>query len=228
MLAVSTAVAERTGGGPAGSRLGEELLELAVELVRDQGHERLSLREVQRRAGVSPAAAYRHYSNREALLLAVGQRASALLSDSIAAAVEAVAAPQDDGTAAAVVAEARLRAGVMAYLDFAATEPGLFRTVTLTGEHPERLINPEEASRGSSGRGPFQLLRDRLGELAAAGVLVRPEPAWNDVVVWAATHGMAVLRLDGPLRFLDKSDAEAAVDRLLDLILAGLTHSPPD
>lgn len=211
----------------AGAGLRDSLLGIATQLVREHGHEKLSLREVQRLAGVSPAAAYRHYRNRDALLIAVGQRSSALLSDHIAAAIGAVDADRArDTSGAATIAVARLRAGIRAYLAFASTEPGLFATVTMTGERPEDLADPAQASRGTSTRGPFQLLRDRLDELGAVNILIQPDRAWTDVAVWAATHGMAVLMLDGPLRYLTKTDAEAAIDRLVDLVVAGLTTPP--
>jgi AcrR family transcriptional regulator len=203
-----------------------DLLEHAVALTREQGPDALSLREVQRRSGVSPAAAYRHYRDREALLFAVGQRASALLGDHIQSAVDAVPAPgPDTGPDAQAFARARLRAGVEAYLDFMRREPGLFRAVFLTGEDPEHLIEPDPASRGAGGRGPYQLLRDSLDELAAVGVPDEEAAPWSDVTVWAATHGLAVLMLDGPLRFLDEDQAHAATERLLDVVLSGLERT---
>jgi AcrR family transcriptional regulator len=210
---------------PRRTDLRADLLEHAVALTREQGPDALSLREVQRRSGVSPAAAYRHYRDREALLFAVGQRASALLGDHIQAALDAVPAPGNTGPDIQSFALARLRAGIEAYLDFMRREPGLFRAVFLTGEDPEHLIEPDSASRGAGGRGPYQLLRDSLDELVDVGVLAEAAAPWSDVVVWAATHGLAVLMLDGPLRFLDEDQAHAATERLLDVVLSGLART---
>jgi AcrR family transcriptional regulator len=201
-------------------------------LTRERGPDAVSLREVQRRAGVSSAAAYRHYRDREALLFAVGQHASVLLADHIQAALDNVPKPGPDparhGPEASRLVVARLRAGITAYLDFMRAEPGLFRAVFLTGEAPEDLTNPDPASRGVGGRGPYQLLQDCLDDLVAVGVLPEPDAPWSDVAVWAATHGLAVLMLDGPLRFLDDGQAHAATERLIDVILAGLAHPSPD
>jgi hypothetical protein len=47
------------------------------------------------------------------------------------------------------------------------------------------------------------------------------------VAVWTATYGLAVLRLDGPLRHLTEDEYRAATERQLDLILAGLANDPP-
>ena len=47
------------------------LVRAAMELLEESGETALSLRAVARRAGVSPAAPYRHYADREALVSAV-------------------------------------------------------------------------------------------------------------------------------------------------------------
>ena len=48
--------------------LRDALVEAAVDVVREGGPEALSLRELARRVGVSHAAAYRHFADREALV----------------------------------------------------------------------------------------------------------------------------------------------------------------
>jgi AcrR family transcriptional regulator len=57
----------------------EALVEAAVEVVREGGPEALSLRELARRVGVSHAAAYRHFADRDALVDAVAEQAMAAL-----------------------------------------------------------------------------------------------------------------------------------------------------
>ena len=55
--------------------LRDALVEAAVDVVREGGPEALSLRELARRVGVSHAAAYRHFADREALVDVVAERA---------------------------------------------------------------------------------------------------------------------------------------------------------
>ena len=55
--------------------LRQSLLDHAVELARSGGPDAVVLRDVQRLAGVSNSAAYRHYSDRGALLAAVTEYA---------------------------------------------------------------------------------------------------------------------------------------------------------
>src|SRR5258706_536372 len=74
------------------------LARAAMELLEESGETALSLRAVARRAGVSPAAPYRHYADREALvsaIAAVGYRELAApppsaVADRVTAAIQAL------------------------------------------------------------------------------------------------------------------------------------------
>lgn len=181
----------------------------AVALTAAHGPQRVSVREVQRKVGVSPAAAYKHYRDREALLVAVGQRASAQLADTIDTAM--------DGQSGA---EARFRAGCRAYVEFALANPGLFRAILLTDETVEQIAQPAAAAIGQSGRGPYELLQIALSQLPFGSADDAP-------LVWAACHGLAVLLLDGPLRHLDPTAQNTLIELELDLLMAGLRGIRP-
>src|ERR1700730_14389836 len=62
------------------------LRESARAILESEGLDRFSLRSVARRAGVSHAAPYRHYSSREALLADVAMKGLAELQGDVAAA----------------------------------------------------------------------------------------------------------------------------------------------
>ncbi len=100
------------------------LLAAGIDLARAGGPDAVVLREATRRVGVSPAAAYRHFADRHALLhavCAVALSTLAMAMEAELAALPADAEPADAG-------RARLRAVGMGYLRFALAEPGLFRT----------------------------------------------------------------------------------------------------
>ncbi|MDQ4503060.1 TetR/AcrR family transcriptional regulator [Sinomonas sp. ASV322] len=199
----------------------------AIAIVREEGGpDSVSLREVQRRAGVSPAAAYRHFRDREALLLAVAQESAGLLADHLAAALAAAPAPVD-----ASAARARLLAACEAYVEFATRNPGLYRAVFFSGEQIDELLSPSERARGSAGDGGYNLLVATLQDLATAtgGAAVNQ---WDPLVVWSCCHGLAMLRLDAALRALSEQDFSRARDRVLHTIagavpLETLTHGQP-
>lgn len=192
------------------------LLDAGVALARDGGPDAVVLREATRRAGVVPNAAYRHFASRQALLQAV--RAEALAS--LAVAMEKELARRRRGPDAADVARAALRAIGVAYLKFAQTEPGLFRTAFAVPGEPETASNPAMA--GRSGLNPFQLLGSALDGMMEAGVLPPGRRLGAEYLAWSAVHGLAMLALEGPLRRLTRSQTRDIGQRLLDMVEKGL------
>src|SRR6185503_12705192 len=70
-----SASAPRTESGAHTPRQ-EELLDLALALVREVGLAGLTVRKLAERAGFTEAALYRHFHNKQALLLAMVARVS--------------------------------------------------------------------------------------------------------------------------------------------------------
>lgn len=68
----------------------EALIAATVELIEERGVEQLSVREVAKRAGVSPGAPFRHFRSKTALLTAVAEQAMDRLTASVARAVSDV------------------------------------------------------------------------------------------------------------------------------------------
>lgn len=62
----------------------EALVEATIKIVEERGVEHVSVREAAKRAGVSPAAPFRHFRSKTALMTAVAEQAMARLTDAIA------------------------------------------------------------------------------------------------------------------------------------------------
>lgn len=202
------------------------LVAAGTELAREGGPAAVVLREVTRRAGVTPNAAYRHFTDKGALLRAVSLAAQSRLA---AAMEEEQSALTDDGAgdagngahhSAAALAQAKLRAVGAGYLRFAQAEPGLFRTAF--ANHVDLLEAAVEESAGPHGRTPFQLLSDALDELVDSGVLMASRRPGAEFVAWSAVHGLAMLVIDGPLRGLDTGARLTAAQRLLEMVEKGI------
>ena len=193
--------------------LRQALLEHAVDLARAGGPDAVVLRDVQRAAGVSNSAAYRHYADRQALLTAVQVHGMTMLSEYMAESLAAVPnrGPRDRR------ALARLRATGQAYVDFALAEQGLFRTAYAPGgvHHTDVDVSPE--------RHPFMILSGCIDDLVATGVLTPSRRDGLDEAAWAAVHGLAVLFLDGPLALADTNRKQLITERLLGVIAAGIS-----
>ncbi|MET7620408.1 TetR/AcrR family transcriptional regulator [Streptomyces sp. NPDC005408] len=213
-----------TTGGKARYHHGDlrnALIEAAVELATEGGPERVVLREAARSVGVSPTAAYRHFTSHGDLLEAVKIRGQQALADSMAEAVRVHPGLDDPGEEAVAKVEAIGRG----YVRFAIEHPGLYRTAFCrTPLAQSSDFNGLEAPEARPEFAAFVLLSDVLDTLVAAGRM-RPEnrPA-AEVAAWSAVHGLSLLILDGPLARLPAEQRDAVVERTLTTISAGLTR----
>ena len=192
------------------------LLDAGIELARVGGPDAVVLREATRRTGVVPNAAYRHFANRDALLLAV--RAYAL--SQVANAMEDELAKLDPASGALPYAQGSVRAIGLGYLAYAHAEPGLFKTAFTFHEGVEADSDPAKAGRG--GKNPFQLLSMALDRLAAAGGLPPERRLGAEYLAWSAVHGLALLVSEGPLHGMPAMQRQVIGQRLLDMVEKGL------
>lgn len=192
------------------------LLEAGTKLARAGGPNAVVLREATRQVGVAPNAAYRHFADRDALLHAVCSAAQAELAQAIEAEWERC--PTEGNLAE--IARAHLSAVGTGYLRFARAERGLFRTAFSVHENLQQATIPEMA--GKSGLTPFQLLGRALDELQQAGMLQPERRQGAEFLAWSAVHGLAMLLIDGPLRWLDDQQAEGIGYRVLEMVERGL------
>lgn len=178
------------------SDLADRLLDIAYDITATSGPTALSLREVQRRAGVSAATAYWHYKDRADLLLAVSRRATAELADVLVSA-----------TTHRVFSETSdLSAVCLAYMHFARDHEGLFQAVVLNSS-TEELMHPAESARGRSGLAAFEVLQRAVADFDADGG-THSDIGDIPVHVWAACHGLAVLLIDTPMAVLPEGEKE--------------------
>ncbi|MFE1591987.1 TetR/AcrR family transcriptional regulator [Nocardia sp. NPDC058705] len=180
--------------------LAAALVEAGLELTRSGGPDALTIREVTRRVGVTPNAAYRHFPDRQALLRAVS---AAIESRMAAAMVRSPTAPR-----------ASLRSVGLGYIGFALTEPGWFAVAFFgVGDtSPESVVDSPA----------YLALADALDMMVHIGDLApaaRPGATWS---CWSTVHGFAELALRGPLRHLDRAELWPLAEQAVDTVIAGL------
>ena len=193
--------------------LANALADAATEMARTGGPDAVVLRAAARAAGVSAAAAYRHFADHGELLQVVRRRAL----DSLAAAMQV---SLDEGEPLADPAEEslrRLRALGRAYIKFALTDPGLFRTAFCRPEKPV-----PGAVKAIATHGPYALLSGVLDELVEHGVLDPDRRVGAEIPAWAAVHGLATLLIDGPLAMITPEERAEAIERSSDFMLNGI------
>jgi AcrR family transcriptional regulator len=192
-----------------GDRLREEIITAASQVIGEAGDDSaLTLRGVARRLGIAAPSIYRHFTDVDELKRAVVQRSFA----EFARARDAVGG--DGGDAAA-----RLLARCRAYIGFAVANPGpyryLFSQHAPTGDPARPLV----------GLPVFQALAESIRRCQQAGLARAGEdPQLLAAQVWAALHGLILLRLNapgfpwpGPLEQM----ADQAVSRLIGLEIPG-------
>jgi AcrR family transcriptional regulator len=194
-----------TGSAYHHGNLRAALVESAVEVVRERGPDGLAVRDLARRVGVSHNAAYRHFADRDALVDVVAE----LALDGLVTAIRRRRDPVADDDPV-TQARRRLVAIGAGYVDFALTEPGLFRL--LFTAYP---VPPDHEPGGEDAEDPYGMLNAALDDLVAVGYLRREDRPGADVTCWSVVHGFAVLTTEGPLRGLQPSERSAALLSLL-------------
>jgi AcrR family transcriptional regulator len=185
--------------GPRGyhhGNLKEALIRAALDLIAQKGPAGFTFAEAARSAGVSPAAPYRHFRDRDDLLIDVARRGFDLFATALARA-------WDDGRPEAFAAFERVG---RAYLDFARKEPAYYSAMFEAGIPLD--ASPELREAGESA---FAVLRAAAEKLIARLPAERRPPALMMALhIWSLSHGIASLfgRGDAGRRTLPMSPEE--------------------
>lgn len=190
------------------------LVEEGVAVARQDGLDAVQIRDLARRVGVSHNAAYRHFRNRDELLAAISARGFGELASAMQQAVHSTSDMSDP----AARARARLRAIGREYVRYALAEPGLFKAIWTGVDLPTMASASDEAPTAN----PYMILTQVLDELVAAGALPEERRPRSEFVALSAVHGFSMLVTEGPLQVLPTSEIEQALDRLFDVVEAGL------
>ena len=183
--------------------LREALIRAALELIASKGAAGFTFAEAARYAGVSPAAPYRHFRDRDELMASVALRGFEQFEAMLTRA-------WDEGRPDGFVALERLG---KAYLDFARAEPAFFSAMFEAGIPAAANTGLREA--GDRALGVVRAAAERLcAAMPAAG---RPPALMVALHVWSMTHGIATLfaRGDAARRALPMSAAELLEAELL-------------
>lgn len=194
--------------------LREALIEAALRLIGEKGPAGFTVAEAARAAGVSPAAPYRHFRDRDELMADVATRGFQSFADALRKAWDA-------GKPSPRQAFERLG---MAYLGFAANEPATFAAMFEGGLCADDFPNMKQAADAA-----FGVLRDAC-EMMISSIPAdrRPPVLMVALHVWSLTHGIASLfaRGDRTRRPLPMSPAELLEAGVL-VYFDGLTKSAP-
>lgn len=157
------------------------LVEAVRGLVETHGPDRFSVADACRAAGVSTAAPYRHFADKDAMLVAVAMEGMARQRAQLA---QAMAAHPSGSNAA-------LNAMGLAYVEFALAEPGVFRLMfglTRThGDHPDMI---------ACGMETYGLLLVQIGARLRIPDVQDPQVLARAFPFWTFVHGLSFLLID--------------------------------
>ncbi len=170
---------DRGSRGYHHGNLKEALVRAALELIAKKGPAGFTFAEAARWAGVSPAAPYRHFRDRDELLANIAVRGFEQFA-------EVLARAWNDGKPEPFAAFERLG---RAYLDFARTEPAYYSAMFEAGIPLD--TNPDLREAGDRAFSVLRAATERLiGMMPARD---RPPAMMMALHIWAMSHGIAAL-----------------------------------
>ena len=170
--------------------LEQALIRTATEHIDRFGAHDVSLRKVAQAVGTSPSAAYSHFPDKSALLLAAAQVGVNELDARMLASTEQITGDDEVG------AIARFWSAGDAYIQFALDRPHMFRHIfgpicaQFKGFHDDHGAMEHESI-------SYDVLCRALDDLETHGLLRPGTREGLDLVAWTMVHGFASLVLDG-------------------------------
>ena len=161
-----------------------------------------------RRAGVSNAAPYRHFADKDALLEAVAEKGFRLLTAALKAGLESVT---DDPVRS-------LQASGVAYVNFAIAHPAYYRVMFSAFQPGESTCS--ELS--DAGHDAFSVLVGAITRGQTADKIKPGDPQQLAWIAWSLVHGLAMLIIERQLPLTDKASITTFAELATQLLGEGL------
>lgn len=159
----------------------ERILSAAIKLYLSGGLKAVTMRRIAKSVKLTPMALYRHFHNKEELLIALIDEGYRIFSEY-----------QFRALAGKTPVERLWLAG-NAYVDFTLEHPEFFKVLFMAPDLFESTELPEEVN--TRGRALYQFLLDRVSEGINEGYLRADSAESLARSIWGLSHGLAVLYL---------------------------------
>jgi AcrR family transcriptional regulator len=184
------------------------LIQAGLELLAEGGAQELDLRKVARRAGVSHAAPYRHFADKQALIAAINEEGFHLLAERIRSSLREVSDEPVE----------QLSGVALAYVRFAQENPWLMREmfsgITIERETFESLH--------TASKSVYRLYAEVIRSGQERGKIVDGDPTALAGVLWSVLHGLAMLIIENQMRpYADGPEGTERVTRYTIQVLYG-------
>ncbi|MBV9750638.1 MAG: TetR/AcrR family transcriptional regulator [Acetobacteraceae bacterium] len=207
---MSAAITTRKPRGQGASRRGE-VLAAAKRLFLEEGYEHATMRRIAAEVGVSAAALYGYFPDKEAILRAIAEVTFSELLVRLEESQRGDALPLE-----------RFKAGLRAYVAFGLARPDEYRLTFLA-----KMITPERRADAcpdgiDAADRSFAILERGITELMDAGVFAPGDTVAVAEAMWACLHGTTALLLDHPDHL--QTSPDQLVEAVIAMMLGGLTR----
>ena len=181
----------------------EKILKTAKELFAVEGYATVSVRRIATKAGLSPAALYRHFKNKNELLTVIRFEGFEILYGGFKALQASL--PKDE----------LLHEACLQYINFAQEHPDFYSLMFI-------IDVPEDAPNGADypPMKAFGAFQEVVKETNEAGYLDCEDYKGAAIAIWAALHGFATIIVRKRiLPFGEGADVQKEVERILHFVL---------
>jgi len=180
------------------------IIETAGSMLREEKGWQFTLREVARRAGVSHAAPYKHFSDKNALLAELTMQGFEQLRGTL---INAITPEPTSARAAFLTASA-------AYVQFGMDNPSLYRLMFASGDASANVHLSERVL------GALSVPLEILKQGQEAGEFKERDLQMQAAACWAQVHGITMLSIDGLL--MPEKVGNNPIQSALEVLLEGL------
>ncbi len=189
--------------------LKNKLISAGLEILTREGIGSLSLRMVAKAAGVSHAAPYRHFNNKEALIAAIAEEGFKKLSDSI---IQAASIYPGNP-------ELQFKEAGWGYISFALENPEHLKV--MFGSFSDRC----ELDKGTSLDSLIELIQNCQNK----GLIRDEDPLILALTTWATVHGLALIYINNQMPETgmpaDRKFMEQMARKIIDTLFEGLRNT---
>lgn len=164
--------------------LRHQFIEASRDLYLSEGLQGLSMRKVAQKCGVTAAAIYKHFSDKDQLIAAMTEEGFKLLEHELMKSL------------AGTTALERFRLTAKGYMSFALKQPGYYQLIFMSTARDFGFHQAFENSRNKLSPS-FLFLIDRMREGRDAGFFPQLDPLQLAAYFWSLFHGLVSLQLMG-------------------------------
>ncbi|QIZ83750.1 TetR/AcrR family transcriptional regulator [Bermanella marisrubri] len=188
------------------------LMQAALQRIAKEGVDKLSLRAVARDLGVSQTAPYRHFKDKQALLVALAKQGFEELTQTT---LQATQYGQKDSLKT-------LMAIGMAYVNFARRHPEQYKLMF----GPSISNRAEQLEMMEAGNQSFNVILNATEKAVEEGVLIDDDYQLLARSCWSKVHGMAMLCIDGFYKKRSEKDLQNLFMKMQWINLRGISKHP--